>query len=49
MDIGGVEATVGYRPEQDSGAFSYSTHAAIVAIDPELGAVEILDYAIVED
>ncbi len=49
VDVGGVEATVGYRPEQDSGAFSYSTHAAIVAIDPELGAVEILDYAIVED
>ena len=49
MDVGGVEATVGYRPEQDSGAFSYSTHAAVVAVDPELGAVEILDYAIVED
>jgi aerobic carbon-monoxide dehydrogenase large subunit len=49
VDVGGVEATVGYRPEQDSGAFSYSTHAAVVAVDPELGAVEILDYAIVED
>jgi aerobic carbon-monoxide dehydrogenase large subunit len=49
VDVGGVEATVGYRPAQDSGAFSYSTHAAVVAVDPELGAVEILDYAIVED
>jgi aerobic carbon-monoxide dehydrogenase large subunit len=49
VDVGGVEATVGYRPERDSGAFSYSTHAAVVAVDPELGAVEILDYAIVED
>ena len=49
VDVGGLEATAGYRPEQDSGAFSYSTHAAIIAIDPELGAVEILDYAIVED
>jgi carbon-monoxide dehydrogenase large subunit len=49
VDVGGLEATVGYRPERDSGAFSYSTHAAVVAVDPELGAVEILDYAIVED
>jgi aerobic carbon-monoxide dehydrogenase large subunit len=44
VDVGGVEVTLGYRPEQDSGAFSYSTHAAVVAVDPELGAVEILDY-----
>ena len=49
VDVGGVEATVGYRPEQDTGAFSYSTHATVVAVDAELGAVEILDYAIVED
>jgi len=49
VDVGGVEVTVGYRPERDSGAFSYATHAAVVAVDPELGAVEILDYAIVED
>jgi carbon-monoxide dehydrogenase large subunit len=49
IDVGGVEATVGYRPEQDSGAFSYATHAAVVAVDLELGTVEILDYAIVED
>ena len=49
VDVGGVEAIVGYRPEQDSGAFSSSTHAAVVAVDPEVGAVEILDYAIVED
>jgi aerobic carbon-monoxide dehydrogenase large subunit len=49
VDMGGLEATVGYRPNPDSGTFSYATHAAVVAVDPELGSVEILDYAIVED
>ena len=49
VDTGGLEATVGYRPERDSGTFSYATHAAVVAVDPEIGDVEILDYVIVED
>jgi carbon-monoxide dehydrogenase large subunit len=49
VDPGGLEATVGYKPERDSGTFSYAAHAAVVAVDPELGAVEILDYAVVED
>jgi carbon-monoxide dehydrogenase large subunit len=46
---GGLEATVGYRPPRDSGTFSYAAHAALVAVDRELGDVEILDYVIVED
>jgi carbon-monoxide dehydrogenase large subunit len=46
---GGLEATVGYRPQRDSGTFSYAAHAVLVAVDPELGGVEILDYTIVED
>ncbi|MGZ5842960.1 MAG: xanthine dehydrogenase family protein molybdopterin-binding subunit [Xanthobacteraceae bacterium] len=49
VDMGGLEATVGYRPSPDSGTFSYATHAAIVAVDPEIGGIEILDYVIVED
>ena len=49
VDMGGLEATMGYRPTPDSGTFSYATHAALVAVDPEIGAVEILDYVIVED
>ncbi|HLI14147.1 MAG TPA: xanthine dehydrogenase family protein molybdopterin-binding subunit [Alphaproteobacteria bacterium] len=49
VDLGGLEATVGYKPKVDSGAFSYATHAAVVAVDPEIGTVEILDYVIVED
>ena len=49
VDPGGLEATVGYKPERDTGTFSYATHAALVAVDPEIGDVEILDYVIVED
>ncbi len=49
VDIGGLEATVGYKPTVDSGAFSYATHAAKVAVDPETGLVSILDYVVVED
>ncbi len=49
IDMGGMEATIGYRPAPDSGTFSYAAHAALVAVDPEVGDVEILDYVIVED
>ena len=49
VDMGGLEATVGYRPTPDTGTFSYASHAAVVAVDPEIGSVEIIDYAIVED
>lgn len=46
---GGLEATEGYKPATDQGVFSYASHAARVAVDAETGAVEILDYVIVED
>ncbi|HYY39449.1 MAG TPA: molybdopterin cofactor-binding domain-containing protein, partial [Xanthobacteraceae bacterium] len=49
VDLGGLEATVGFRPKRDTGAFSYASHAAAVAVDTKIGAVEILDYVIVED
>ncbi len=49
VDTGGLEATVGYKPVRDSGTFSYAAHAALVLVDPEIGGVEIIDYAIVED
>jgi carbon-monoxide dehydrogenase large subunit len=45
----GLEATGAYKPEIDSGVFSYASHAAYVAVDAETGLVEILDYAICED
>jgi len=49
VDLGGLEATVGYKPKVESGAIGCGAHAAFVAIDPEIGSVEILDYVIVED
>jgi carbon-monoxide dehydrogenase large subunit len=47
-DAGGLTATAGHKPH-DPGVFSYSAHAAVVAVDPDTGAVELLDYAIVSD
>jgi aerobic carbon-monoxide dehydrogenase large subunit len=49
VDPGGLEVTSGYKPQRDSGTFSYAAHATVVAVDPDLGEVEILDYVIVED
>ena len=49
VDPGGLETTTGYKPARDTGTFSYATHAAMVAVDPETGDVEILRYVIVED
>jgi aerobic carbon-monoxide dehydrogenase large subunit len=49
VDVGGLEATVGYKPKVDTGAFAYATHAAVVAVDRETGGVDLLDYVIVED
>ncbi len=49
VDQGGVEVTMGYRPEPDSGAFTYASHACAVAVDPDTGKVDVLDYVIVED
>ncbi len=49
VNLGGLEATFAFKPKRDTGAFSYASHAAVVAVDTELGDVEILDYVIVED
>ena len=49
VDPGGLEVTAGYKPKSDQGTFSYATHAAVVLVDTETGAVEILDYVVVED
>lgn len=48
-DAGGLEVTEGYKPQRDSGTFGYGVHAVLLALDPETGDVEILDYVIVED
>jgi len=49
VDPAGLEVTAGYKAKRDSGTFSYAVHAAIVAVDPQTGAIEILDYVVVED
>jgi carbon-monoxide dehydrogenase large subunit len=49
VDPGGLEVTGGYRPARDTGTFSYASHAALVAVDPGTGLIEILDYVVVED
>jgi carbon-monoxide dehydrogenase large subunit len=49
VDAGGLDVTAGYRAERDSGTFTYATHAAVVAVDPATGVIEILDYVVVED
>ena len=45
----GLEVMEGYKTEVDSGTFSYAAHACVVALDPETGETELLDYVVVED
>ncbi len=49
VNPGGLEVTAGYKAKRDTGTFSYAAHAAVVAVDPETGELEILDYVVVED
>src|SRR5579862_7993268 len=44
-----LDATATYEPGISTGVFSYATHGAVVAVDPETGAVELLDFAVAED
>ncbi len=46
VDPAGLEVTLGYKPKVDTGAFSYSSQAAVVAVDTDTGAIEILDYVV---
>jgi carbon-monoxide dehydrogenase large subunit len=45
----GMQVTTSYQPTASTGAFSYGTHAVVVAVDPERGVVELLDYVVVHD
>jgi carbon-monoxide dehydrogenase large subunit len=49
VDRQGLEASLAFKPKRDTGAFSYASHAVAVAVDPDTGQVEILDYVVVED
>src|SRR5260370_3830602 len=44
-----LDATSTYEPAISAGVYSYATHGAVVAVDPETGFVELLDYAVAED
>ncbi|MGE0007299.1 MAG: xanthine dehydrogenase family protein molybdopterin-binding subunit [Parvibaculaceae bacterium] len=49
VDTAGLEVTEGYKPDIDTGVFTYATHAATVEVDVETGRVDIADYVIFED
>jgi carbon-monoxide dehydrogenase large subunit len=49
VDPSGLEVHTTYQALRDTGTFSYACHAVVLAVDTELGHVEILDYVIVED
>jgi carbon-monoxide dehydrogenase large subunit len=44
-----LDVTATYEPTETGGVFSYGTHAAVVAVEPDSGVVEILDYVVAED
>ena len=44
-----LDVTATYEPAISTGVYSYATHGAVVAVDLETGAVELLDFAVAED
>jgi carbon-monoxide dehydrogenase large subunit len=44
-----LEAIATYEPTDSGGVFAYGTHAVVVAVDPDSGVVELLDYVVSED
>jgi carbon-monoxide dehydrogenase large subunit len=44
-----LTATATYEPAVGTGVFSYATHGAVVAVDPQTGFVDLLDFAVAED
>ena len=44
-----LDATATYEPAVSTGVYSYATHGAVVAVDPETGKIELLDYVVAED
>jgi aerobic carbon-monoxide dehydrogenase large subunit len=44
-----LETVVTYEPSDSGGVFAYGTHAVVVAVDPDSGVTELLDYVVSED
>ncbi|WP_210210159.1 xanthine dehydrogenase family protein molybdopterin-binding subunit [Rhodopseudomonas palustris] len=49
IDSAGLEVVGGYRPQQDSGAFAYSSHVCVLEIDRDFATVKLRDYVAVDD
>jgi aerobic carbon-monoxide dehydrogenase large subunit len=44
-----LDTTATYEPADSGGVFAYGTHAVLVAVDPDSGMIELLDYVVSED
>ena len=44
-----LETIATYEPTDSGGVFAYGTHAVVVAVDPDSGVTEMLDYVVSED
>src|SRR4030088_179394 len=44
-----LSITSTYQPGIDTGVYSYATQAAVVAVDPATGMIELIDFAVAED
>jgi aerobic carbon-monoxide dehydrogenase large subunit len=44
-----LDTTATYEPADSGGVFAYGTHAVVVAVDPDSGMTELLDYVVSED
>ena len=44
-----LDAIATYEPSESGGVFAYGTHAVVVAVEPDSGVTELLDYVVTED
>ena len=44
-----LETVATYEPPDSGGVFAYGTHAVVVAVEPDSGVTELLDYVVSED
>jgi aerobic carbon-monoxide dehydrogenase large subunit len=44
-----LDAVETYEPAVSGGVFAYGAHAVLVAVEPDSGVVELLDYVVAED
>ena len=44
-----LETVATYEPTDSGGVFAYGTHAVVVAVEPESGVTELVDYVVAED